>query len=132
MHALIIAHHRGVDIKLITPATSNHLIADLARSSYMRELNHYGIDICLFSGGMIHAKAILFDEEGVMMGSANIDQRSLFLNYEVVSFIYSKNSIVACEKWMSMLLEKCNGKMTPASGFRKIGENLMNVFAPLL
>ena len=132
MQALVIAHHRGVDIKLITPATSNHLIADLARSSYMRHLSSSGIEVCLFQKGMIHAKAILFDEEGVMMGSANIDQRSLFLNYEVVSFIYSKKSIVACEKWMKMLLEKCKGQMKPANNWRKLGENLMSIFAPLL
>ncbi len=132
IHALLIAHHRGVDIKLITPVTSNRLIADLARSSYIRELIDYGMDVCLFSAGMIHAKAILFDGEGVMMGSANIDQRSLFVNYEVVSFIYSKQSIAACEKWMRSLIEKCNGKMPQVNGLRKIGENLMNVFAPLL
>lgn len=132
MQALVIARHRGVDIKLITPASSNHLIADLGRSSYMRDLLNYGIEVCLLPTGMIHAKAILFDEEGVMMGSANIDQRSLFLNYEVVSFIYSKKSIVVSEKWMKMLLEKCKGQMKPAGRLRKIGENLMGVFAPLL
>jgi cardiolipin synthase len=90
------------------------------------------MDVCLFSAGMIHAKAILFDGEGVMMGSANIDQRSLFVNYEVVSFIYSKQSIAACEKWMRSLIEQCNGKMPEVNGLRRIGENLMNVFAPLL
>ncbi|MDA3787306.1 MAG: phospholipase D-like domain-containing protein [Desulfobacula sp.] len=132
MQALVIAHHRGVDIKLITPAKSNHLFADLGRSSYMRDLYNIGIEVCLLPTGMIHAKAILFDEEGVMMGSANIDQRSLFLNYEVVSFIYSKKSIAASEKWMRMLLEKCDGHMKPAGKLRKIGENLMNIFAPLL
>lgn len=132
MQALIIARHRGVDIKLITPASSNHLIADLGRSSYMRELSANGIEVCLFRAGMIHAKAILIDEKGVMMGSANIDQRSLFLNYEVVSFIYSVEIIAASERWMKMLLEKCEGQMKPASKWRKMGENLMSIFAPLL
>jgi cardiolipin synthase len=132
MQALIIARHRGVDIKLITPASSNHLIADLGRSSYMRELSANGIEVCLFRAGMIHAKAILIDGKGVMMGSANIDQRSLFLNYEVVSFIYSEEIISASENWMKMLMEKCHGQMKPAKKLRKMGENLMSVFAPLL
>ena len=132
MQALVIAHHRGVDIKLITPASSNHRIADLGRSSYMRELCSHGIEICLLQTGMIHAKAILFDNDGVMMGSANIDQRSLFLNYEVVSFIYSKKSIAASEKWMCLLLEKCRGQMKPAGKAKKIAENLISIFAPLL
>jgi cardiolipin synthase len=132
MQALVIASHRGVDIKLITPASSNHLIADLGRSSYMRELIAVGIEVCLFQAGMIHAKAILVDNKGVMMGSANIDQRSLFFNYEVVSFIYSKKVIAASEKWMKMLIANCHGQMKPANKWRKMGENLMSVFAPLL
>jgi cardiolipin synthase len=132
MQALVIARHRGVEIKLITPANSNHLIADLGRSSYMRELSAGGIEVCLFRAGMIHAKAILIDTKEVMMGSANIDQRSLFLNYEVVSFIYSEEIIALCERWMKQLLEKCHGQMKPAGKWRKMGENLMSIFAPLL
>ncbi|MCP3942562.1 MAG: phospholipase [Desulfobacteraceae bacterium] len=132
MQALVIARHRGVDIKLITPINSNHLIADLGRSSYMRELLAKGIEVCLFRAGMIHAKAILIDSKGVIMGSANIDQRSLFLNYEVVSFIYSEKIIAASELWMKKLLEQCYGQMKPANKWRKIGENLMSIFAPLL
>jgi cardiolipin synthase len=132
MQALIIARHRGVDIKLITPANSNHLIADLGRSGYMRELSANKIEVCLYQAGMIHAKAVLIDQRGVMMGSANIDQRSLFLNYEVVSFVYSEEIIAKSERWMKTLLEKCNGQMKPANKGRKLCENLMGIFAPLL
>lgn len=132
LQALIIAKHRGVDVKLITPASSNHLIADLGRSSFMRDLDANGIELCLFQDGMIHAKAILFDDRGVMMGSANIDQRSLFLNYEVVSFIYSKKIIADSEVWMKQLMANCEGHMKPAGKWRQMGENLMRIFAPLL
>jgi cardiolipin synthase len=132
LQALIIAHHRGVDVKLVTPKTSNHLIADLGRSSFMRDLDANGIDVCLYPDGMIHAKAILVDERGVMMGSANIDQRSLFLNYEAVSFIYSKKVIAQSEAWMKQLMSQCKGRMEPAGRWRTMGENLMRIFAPLL
>ncbi len=98
----------------------------------MRELLANGIEVCLYQAGMIHAKAILIDEKGVMMGSANIDQRSLFLNYEVISFIYSKKIIAASEQWMKTLLEQCTGSMNPASRWRRMGENLMSIFAPML
>lgn len=132
MQALIIARHRGVDVKLITPASSNHLVADLSRSGFMRDLDEKGIEVCLYEKGMIHAKAILFDRRGVMMGSANIDQRSLFLNYEVVSFAYSRAIIKQSERWMHRLLADCRRHMRPAGRWRRIGENLMSVFAPLL
>jgi cardiolipin synthase len=83
MHALKIAKHRGVDIKLITPKQSDHIIADISRSSYMRELEEIGIDLVLYNGKILHAKAILFDSDTLMIGSVNIDNRSLLLNYEI-------------------------------------------------
>ena len=132
LQALIIARHRSVDVKLITPASSNHMIADLGRSSFMRDLYLNGIEVHLYQDGMIHAKAILIDDRGVMMGSANIDQRSLFLNYEAVSFIYSKQAICDSEAWMRRLLSRSKGRMAPAGRWRRMGENLMRIFAPLL
>jgi cardiolipin synthase A/B len=132
MQALVIACHRGVDVRLITPASSNHLIADLSRSGFMRDLDNKGVQVCLYPHGMIHAKAILYDRRGVIMGSANFDQRSLFLNYEVVSFAYSRAVIDQCEAWMAQLLDGCVCHMPPAGRWRRLSENLMSVFAPLL
>jgi len=132
MQALVIACHRGVDVRLITPATSNHLVADLSRSGFMRELANKGVKLLLYPRGMIHAKAMLFDDRGVVMGSANFDQRSLFLNYEVVSFAYSRPIIDSCADWMNELMADCTSRMPPASRWRRISENLMSVFAPLL
>ena len=132
MQALVIACHRGVDVRLITPASSNHLVADLSRSSFMRDLAGKGVKVLLYPHGMIHAKAMLFDDRGVVMGSANFDQRSLFLNYEVVSFAYSKSIIDPCAAWMTQLIADCTSRMQPAGRWRRISENLMSVFAPLL
>ena len=132
LQALIIASHKGVDVKLITPHRSNHTIVDLCRSSYMRELEEKGIDVMLYNGNMLHAKAILFDDIGVMVGSANIDNRSLFLNYEIVNFIYSKEVIKDIENWMETLLLKSTKTMEEANFARRIGENFMKIFAPLV
>lgn len=131
-HALIIARHRGVDVKLITPYESNHLLADLGRSSYMRELQEAGIEVALYRGPMLHAKAILFDDSGVMLGSVNIDNRSLLLNYEVVSFAYSAAIIAEMNDWMQGLLLDSSQEMKQAGTLRRMGENLMRVFAPQL
>jgi len=132
MQALRIARHKGLDVKLITPRESNHLLADLTRSSFMRELEETGIDVALHEGAMLHAKAILFDDLGAMLGSVNIDNRSLLLNYEVVSFAYSETIIRDTERWMRSLLEHAVHGVRPAGKFRRLGENLMRVFAPEL
>jgi len=132
MQALIIAQHRGVDVKLITPRTSNHLIADLGRSSYMRELAEAGVDLQLFEGDMLHAKAILVDHTGGMIGSVNLDNRSLFLNYEIVTFAYSESLIAQIEAWMEALMQNAGKELEKPSKPREALENLTKVFAPLL
>ncbi len=130
--ALKIAKHKGVDVKLITPKTSNHIIADLSRSSYMRELAENSIDLVLYKGNMLHAKAILFDNEAAMIGSVNIDNRSLLLNYEVVSFAYSETIISEVERWMQGFIANADNTMPEASKTRRIVENFMRILAPQL
>jgi cardiolipin synthase len=132
VQALIIAHHKGIDVKLITPKHSDHLIADLGRSPYMRELDEIGVDVILYEGKMLHAKAILFDDVGAMVGSVNIDNRSLFLNYEIVTFVYSSHFIDSIESWMKNLMENSTRGMEQPSKSREAVENMMKVFAPLL
>lgn len=132
LQAMIIANHKGVDVKLITPRESNHIIANLCRSSYMRQLEEDGVDVMLHEGKMLHAKAILLDDNCVMVGSANLDNRSLFLNYEVAVLVYTKTVIVDIENWMHALLANSTQKMDQASRMRKIIENFMRIFAPLV
>lgn len=130
--AFIIAHHKGIDVKLITPKNSDHWIADLGRGSYMRELDAIGVDVILYEGEMLHAKAILFDDLGGMVGSVNIDNRSLFLNYEIVTFAYSPHFIESIESWMIKLMENSTQGMKKPTKVREAVENIMKVFAPLL
>ncbi len=132
VQALIIAKHKGVDVKLITPKHSDHLIADLGRSPYMRELDAIGVDVVLYEGEMLHAKAILFDDIGAMVGSVNIDNRSLFLNYEIVTFAYSVQFIESIELWMKELMKNSTKGMKEPGKVREAVENIMKVFAPLL
>lgn len=132
IQALIIAHHKGIDIKLVTPKESNHTIVNLVRSSYMRELEEAGINIYLYNGSMLHAKAILFDEECVVLGSVNFDNRSLFLNYEIATFVYSKQVIKEIDLWTQTLIKNSSFGTKEVSAPKRIFENLMRVLAPQL
>lgn len=132
IQALLIAHHKGVAVKLITPKEANHTIVNLVRSSFMRELEEAGIKIYLYNGSMLHAKAILFDDECVVLGSVNFDNRSLFLNYEVATFIYSKEIIKEVESWMVKLISDSSLGTKEASKLKRVFENMMRIFAPQL
>jgi cardiolipin synthase len=98
----------------------------------MRELDAIGVDVVLYEGEMLHAKAILFDDLGGMVGSVNIDNRSLFLNYEIVTFAYSKDFIENIESWMKKLMANSTQGMKQPGKVREAVENIMKVFAPLL
>ncbi len=132
VQALVIAQHKGVDVKLITPKNSDNFFADMGRSPYMRELDEIGADVVLYEGEMLHAKAILFDNVGGMVGSVNLDNRSLFLNYEVVTFVYSPKFIESIEMWMEKLMQNSTRGMKKPTKVREAVENIMKVFAPLL
>ncbi|MDD5400070.1 MAG: cardiolipin synthase [Sulfurimonas sp.] len=132
IQALIIAHHKGVDVKLITPKEANHIIVNLVRSSYMRELEEAGIKIYLYNGSMLHAKAILFDSSCVVLGSVNFDNRSLFLNYEVATFVYSAKVIKEIEKWTKGLISNSSFGTKRVSGMKRVFENMMRILAPQL
>jgi len=132
IQAIIIAKHKGIDVKLITPKETDHFIANVTRSSYMRELEEVGVEVALYDGAMLHAKAVLFDDTGVMLGSINLDNRSLFLNYEVATFVYSDKVIEDIELWMKRLLSNSSMGAKEVSAPRRILENLMRVLAPLL
>ena len=132
LSALRIARHRGVDVKLITPHKSDHRIVDLARSSYLRELQEDDIEVALYTGPMLHAKAILFDDNAVMLGSINLDSRSLLLNYEVVTVVYSKEKIEHVHQWAKTLLADSTSIIEPDGKIRRILENLMSIYTPQL
>ena len=80
IQALVIAHHKGVDIKLITPKNSDHILADMGRSPYMRELAVIGADVVLYEGEMLHAKAIHFEQAGALGRSDKLEHRTLLLH----------------------------------------------------
>ncbi len=81
--ALCLAARRGVAVDLLLPARSNHRLSDLARSRALRTLSQAGGRIWL-APGMLHGKLAVIDDALALTGSANLDSRSLFLNYELM------------------------------------------------
>ena len=104
--ALRLAALRGVAVDLILPGKSNHRLADIARSRYLRELAESGVRIRLIQDTMIHAKIFVVDKTLAMAGSANFDIRSLFLDYETMSCFYSKYDIDWLIRWIESLSDR--------------------------
>ena len=81
--ALLAAAHRGVDVRVLVPEKSNHLIADWAARSFYAELLESGAQLWLYQDVMIHAKTMTVDGRWSTIGTANIDQLSMTGNFEI-------------------------------------------------
>lgn len=88
VEALENAARRGVDVRLLVPATSNHVVADWLSRGFYGELLEAGVRIFRFQGAMVHAKTSTIDGRWATVGTANIDRLSMTGNYEInVEFI---------------------------------------------
>ncbi|HET7388307.1 MAG TPA: phospholipase D-like domain-containing protein [Nocardioidaceae bacterium] len=81
--ALAQAARRGVDVRLLVPAVSNHVIADWLSRGYYGELLAAGVRIFRFQGAMVHAKTSTIDGRWSTVGTANMDRLSMTGNYEI-------------------------------------------------
>ncbi len=88
VEAIKSAARRGVDVRLLLPAVSNHVVADWLSRGYYGEMLAAGVRIFRFQGAMVHAKTSTIDGRWSTVGTANIDRLSMTGNYEVnVEFV---------------------------------------------
>lgn len=129
---LCIAVRRGIDVRLIIPRRSNHRLADLSRESYLNQTQEAGARIWLYHPKMLHAKAVLVDDKLALTGSANMDMRSLLLNFEVGLCIYEPGVIAQIDAWMKDLMVACNRRGNPRKSSPGLLEGVGRILAPLL
>jgi cardiolipin synthase len=86
--ALRSAAHRGVDVRLLVPERGDSRLVAAAGRAYHAELLASGARIWLYGPAMLHAKTLIVDHELALIGSANLDNRSFRLNFEVAAAIY--------------------------------------------
>jgi cardiolipin synthase len=130
--ALSLAARRGVDVRLIVPERSNHVTADLARAGYLRDLHEAGGRILLYTPVMLHAKAVIVDDQIAVIGSANMDMRSLFLNYEVALYVSSPVEVAEVATWARSLMADARLELPTPGWAIELSENVVRLLSPLL
>ncbi len=132
LEALCIACGHNVDVSIIIPQTSNHRLADLVREGYLTRVQEAGAGIWLYEPRMLHAKAILVDDTLAIVGSANMDMRSMLLNYEIALCIYDSDAIRQLDAWMLRLKTDCSVRKLQSKRSFGLIEGVGRLFAPLL
>ena len=86
--AIASAAHRGVDVRLLLPHATDSVLVDAASRTFHDELLAAGAQIYLYESPMLHAKTAVVDDALAIVGTANLDNRSFRLNFEVVAAFY--------------------------------------------
>ena len=105
--ALTFAAKRGVDVKLILPHIPDKKFAFALAKSHYKELLKAGVRIYEYTPGFVHAKIFTSDDEKAVVGTINLDYRSLYLHFECAAFLYQVEEIAEIEKDFQRTLEKC-------------------------
>ena len=84
--ALQTAAIRGVDVRILIPERSDHLLVWLSAFSYYEQSIPYGVKLCCYQRGFLHQKVLLIDDRLAAVGTANLDNRSFRLNFEITAF----------------------------------------------
>ena len=127
---------KGCDIRLMLPAKADLFFMGPANKSFYRECLDAGIRIFEKGGKFIHSKTLVSDDYISVIGSANMDYRSMELSYEINSYIYNEekaleNKAIFLEdmkECKEVILEEWNRRPL----LHKIVQSIMRLFAPLL
>ena len=134
--ALTDAAQRGVDVRLLVPQTSNHVVADWISRGYFSELLASGVRIFRFQGAMVHAKTATIDGRWSTVGTANVDRLSMSGNYEINVEIIDDSMAAQMEKIFETDLSntvELEGRHWAARGFnRRFTEAVLRPLRPLL
>ncbi|MGO1251413.1 cardiolipin synthase [Psychrobacter sp.] len=134
--ALTIAAKRGVDVTLIVPEKVDSFLVQHASQAYYQELLEAGVNIALFTGGLLHTKTVVIDDDYCLFGTVNIDMRSFYLNMEVSLAIYTPEMVAQVADCQEVYLESCRyvslEEWQKRRGSERLFDNVVRLFSPLL
>lgn len=133
--ALESASLKNVDVRIILPSIPDKRIVFEVSKSYYPRLIQKGVKIYEYKKGFVHSKIYLADRKCAIVGSANLDYRSLVHHFEVGAWLYGTACLKDIENDLTNLMESCelvNGKRLNQNSFTKGLISVVKIFSPLL
>ena len=134
--ALCFAAQRGVDVKLILPGIPDKKGANALAKTHYPALTEAGVQIYEYTPGFVHAKVFVCDNKKAVVGTINLDYRSLYHHFECAAYLYRCACIARIEQDFQETLAKCR-TVTPETikaerfGYKLWGA-LLKFLAPLM
>ena len=134
-HALATAAMSGVDVRICFPGIPDKVLTHLLSLSYFPPLMEAGVKVYTYTKGFIHSKTFVSDDETAIVGSINLDYRSLFLHFEDAVWMYKSRAVLQMREDFLRRLPAC-GQLTPEDiqnmhWCKKLLCILLKPFAPL-
>jgi cardiolipin synthase len=133
--ALCTAAMRGVDVRLLMPLRGDSVLIDLAARSYVPELLASGVKVYEYLPRFVHAKTIVVDEDLAVVGTANLDNRSFRLDFELSALVYDRALTARLAAAFERDLAESRAMHAPRAPqplFRRLGEAGARLLSPLL
>lgn len=133
--ALCMAAKRGVDVRMITPGIPDKKLVYRLTRSYYPTLLRAGVKIYEYTPGFIHAKSFVCDDKLCVVGTINMDYRSLYLHFECGTLMYNNPEIKQVKKDDLETMEKCRKVELSDMKTNFLGElfdSFLRSIAPLL
>ena len=106
--ALKYAAERSIDVKLILPGIPDKKMVYSLAKRYFRTLLSSGVKIYLYTPGFVHAKVFVSDDVKAVVGTINLDYRSLYHHFECATYMYGTDCIADIEDDFTKTLESCH------------------------
>ncbi|MBO5291813.1 MAG: cardiolipin synthase [Lachnospiraceae bacterium] len=134
--ALIYAAKRGVDVRIILPHIPDKKYAFYIARTYYPLLLNAGVKLYEYEPGFIHAKSFVSDDEKAVVGTINLDYRSLYLHFECGVYMYHNPVVEDIERDYQETLAKCipvdMEYYKRINGLSKLAGRVLRLFAPLM
>ena len=134
--AFTLAARRGVDVRIITPGIPDKKFVYKATRSYYNGLAKKGVRIFEYTPGFCHAKQCVVDDQAAVVGTINLDYRSLYHHFENAAAFYHKAAVLDVKADFDQLFEECHEVTEHYKNHRstalRIGQCILRLFAPLL
>ncbi|MGB6363266.1 MAG: cardiolipin synthase [Thermoanaerobaculia bacterium] len=135
MNALYLAALRGVDVRIIIPDKADQTLVSLAAYSYFEEAALSGIRFFRYMDGFLHQKVVLIDDELSAIGTANFDNRSFRLNFEITAVVADPAFAAEVEQMLIADMEKSvemqPGDVEKKSFWFRLGTRLARLTSPI-
>ncbi len=135
INALILCAKRGVDVRLATPGIPDKKLVFMITRSYYEQLIKGGVKIYEYTPGFVHSKVFVSDDQVAVVGSVNLDYRSLYLHFENGTYLYGSKKILDVRDDLISIIEEgheITEKEAQFGPFKSFLVSVLRLFAPLL